>query len=75
LFSERPSPPLNLNFSEQTKTGVSLNWETPASNGGSMLTGYIIQKCDDGSDKWLRCNARLFQDLSYQVPINHSICS
>jgi titin len=72
LFSERPSPPLNLNYSEQTKAGVSLFWETPTSNGGSMITGYIIQKCDEGSDKWLRCNTRLCQDLSYRVP-NHSV--
>lgn len=32
-----------------------------------MITGYIIEKCDDGTDKWLRCNARLCPDLSYRV--------
>lgn len=32
-----------------------------------MITGYIIQKCEDGTDKWLRCNARLCQDLHYKV--------
>lgn len=32
-----------------------------------MITGYIIEKCEDGSDKWLRCNARLCPDLSYRV--------
>lgn len=32
-----------------------------------MITGYIIEKCEDGTDKWLRCNARLCPDLSYRV--------
>ncbi len=32
-----------------------------------MITGYIIEKCEDGSDKWLRCNARLCPDLYYRV--------
>lgn len=67
MAAERPSPPLNLNFSDQIKTAVTLTWETPTSNGGSMITGYIIEKCDDGTDKWLRCNARLCPDLSYRV--------
>lgn len=67
MTAERPSPPLNLNFSDQTKAAVTLTWETPTSNGGSMITGYIIEKCDDGTDKWLRCNARLCPDLSYRV--------
>lgn len=32
-----------------------------------MITGYIIEKCEDGTDKWLRCNARLCPDLYYRV--------
>lgn len=32
-----------------------------------MITGYIIERCEDGTDKWLRCNARLCPDLSYRV--------
>lgn len=32
-----------------------------------MITGYIIERCEDGTDKWLRCNARLCPDLFYKV--------
>lgn len=70
--AERPSPPLNLNYSDQIQTAITLTWETPASNGGSMITGYIIEKCDEGSDKWLRCNARLCPDLFYRVYISYT---
>lgn len=46
---------------------MQLTWETPLRNGGSMITGYIIERCEDGTDKWLRCNARLCPDLFYKV--------
>lgn len=67
MAAERPSPPLNLNFSDQIKTAVTLTWDTPLSSGGSMITGYIVEKCDEGANKWLRCNARLCPELSYRV--------
>lgn len=70
---ERPSPPLNFNYTNQTKDSVQLSWETPMNNGGSMITGYIIEKCEDGTDKWLRCNARLCPDLYYRV-CSFNIC-
>ena len=67
MAAERPSPPLNPGFSDQMTTSITLTWETPISDGGSMITGYIIEKCEDGTDKWLRCNARLCPELFYQV--------
>uniref|UniRef100_A0A3B5RET8 Uncharacterized protein n=1 Tax=Xiphophorus maculatus TaxID=8083 RepID=A0A3B5RET8_XIPMA len=33
---------------------VSLTWETPLKNGGSIITGYIIERCEEGTNKWLR---------------------
>jgi len=67
LSAERPSPPLNLSWEDQNKNSVQLSWETPLKNGGSTITGYIIERCEDGTDKWLRCNARLCPDLFYKV--------
>uniref|UniRef100_A0A3P8UGP9 Immunoglobulin superfamily member 22 n=1 Tax=Cynoglossus semilaevis TaxID=244447 RepID=A0A3P8UGP9_CYNSE len=60
-------PPQNLVWQDQNKSSVQLSWETPLSNGGSIITGYIIERCEEGSDKWLRCNARLCPDLFYKV--------
>uniref|UniRef100_A0A3Q3GHF8 Uncharacterized protein n=1 Tax=Labrus bergylta TaxID=56723 RepID=A0A3Q3GHF8_9LABR len=67
LPAEPPSPPLNLVWQDQNKNSVQLTWETPLKNGGSMITGYIIERCEDGTDKWLRCNTRLCPDLFYKV--------
>lgn len=69
LFTERPSPPLNLTHSEQTKDSCLLTWETPLKNGGTPITGYIVERCEEGTDKWLRCNARLCPDLLYRVSV------
>lgn len=38
-----------------------------------MITGYIIERCEDSTDKWLRCNARLCPDLSYRVRNSHHL--
>jgi len=60
---------MNLTHSEQTKDSCLLTWETPLKNGGTAITGYIIERCEEGTDKWLRCNARLCQDLLYRVSV------
>lgn len=67
LATERPSPPLNFNYTHPKRDSVQLAWDIPLSNGGSMITGYIIEKCEDGTSNWLRCNARLCPDLYYRV--------
>uniref|UniRef100_A0A8C9EWG0 Titin n=1 Tax=Pavo cristatus TaxID=9049 RepID=A0A8C9EWG0_PAVCR len=56
---ERPSPPINLDHSDQTKTSVQLTWEPPLEDGGSPILGYIIERREEGTDKWIRCNPKL----------------
>ncbi|KAK6747288.1 hypothetical protein RB195_000476 [Necator americanus] len=51
-----PGPPLDLEVTEIGGDFVSLTWHRPASDGGGRLRGYIIEKCEDGVDTWVRCN-------------------
>lgn len=67
FFSEKPSPPINLDHSDQTKSSVKLTWEPPLKDGGSPILGYIIERREEGTDNWIRCNARLVPDLTYKV--------
>lgn len=36
-------------------------------DGGSPVLGYIIERCEEGTDNWVRCNPRLVPDLTYKV--------
>ena len=47
-----PSPPSNLQVADVTSRSVTLQWAPPISTGGAELTGYIIEKMLDGTDKW-----------------------
>lgn len=67
VFSDKPSPPINLTHANQTKSSVQLTWEPPLQDGGSPVLGYIIERCEEGTDKWIRCNMRLAPDLTYKV--------
>lgn len=52
LVCEVPSVPLDLQVVDVTKSSVTLRWVKPHHDGGSRLTGYIIEACKVGSDRW-----------------------
>lgn len=52
LVCEVPSVPLDLQIIDVTKSSVTLHWVKPHHDGGSRLTGYIIEACKLGSDRW-----------------------
>lgn len=50
--SERPLPPGKVSLQEVTGTSVTLTWEKPDYDGGSRITGYIVEMQGKGSEKW-----------------------
>lgn len=52
LVCEVPSVPLNLQIVDVTKSTVTLHWEKPLHDGGSRVTGFLIEACKVGSDRW-----------------------
>ena len=49
-----PSAPLNLRASHVTADSVTLDWTRPRSDGGSAITGYVIERRDPASNYWTR---------------------
>ncbi|XP_074642623.1 twitchin-like [Tubulanus polymorphus] len=62
-----PGPPRNLHPTDVTKTQCTLNWEPPESDGGLPITGYIVERKQVGSNRWVRVNKEPTMDLSMTV--------
>uniref|UniRef100_A0A673JAC8 Titin n=1 Tax=Sinocyclocheilus rhinocerous TaxID=307959 RepID=A0A673JAC8_9TELE len=51
-ISERPLPPGKVTLKEVTGNSVTLSWEKPDHDGGSRITGYIVEMQGKNSEKW-----------------------
>ncbi|XP_029342085.1 titin-like [Acyrthosiphon pisum] len=52
--SASPSPPTEFTVSDITSKSVTLHWGPPESNGGSDITGYVIEKQLNTTNKWFK---------------------
>ena len=48
-----PSPPRSLYLSDLDTSSMTLGWKPPLENGGSKITGYCVEKCDELTDDWI----------------------
>ncbi|CAB4063293.1 unnamed protein product [Lepeophtheirus salmonis] len=53
---DRPEPPVGpVQYQNIDRETVKILWNPPEDDGGSEVTGYIIEKCDYGSNDWIAC--------------------
>uniref|UniRef100_A0A673ANW9 Titin n=1 Tax=Sphaeramia orbicularis TaxID=375764 RepID=A0A673ANW9_9TELE len=62
-----PGSPKALEVSDIKKDSMVLTWEAPTEDGGSPITGYIIEKHDKEGVRWTRCNRKTVTDLTFKV--------
>lgn len=62
-----PSPPGTPKVLKVGRNYVDLKWDPPVSDGGSRITGYIIEKREIGGAQWLKCNDYNVVDTEYTV--------
>lgn len=62
-----PSPPGTPSVIKVGKNYIDLTWEPPTSDGGSRITGYIVERRELGSAMWSKCNDYNVTDTSYTV--------
>lgn len=50
-----PDPPENLKWRDKSGKSIFLLWEPPKYDGGAPIKGYVVDKCQRGTDKWEPC--------------------
>ena len=52
LFLDIPEPPGTPEVSDITKTSAVVSWQPPSSDGGSKITGYVLEMREQFSSRW-----------------------
>ena len=50
----KPDPPRNLSVTGFTESTVGLKWEPPELDGGSPITGYVVEVRPTSKKSWTR---------------------
>lgn len=59
-------PPNNLRVTDITKSSIRLAWDKPSYDGGSKITGYLIERKDPKS-RWSKANLTNVTDTKFTV--------
>lgn len=51
-----PGPPDTLQIFDVSRDGMTLTWYPPEEDGGSQVTGYIVERKEVRADRWVRVN-------------------
>lgn len=78
--TEKPSAPARLGVTTVTKDSVSLSWSRPEHDGGSRITGYVIEAIEKGQKKWVKCavvkaNLHVIRGLRENVEYFFRVCA
>lgn len=60
-------PPINLRISDITKNSISLVWQKPNYDGGSSITGYIVEKREGAGGRWSKANLMNITNTRFTV--------
>lgn len=63
-----PGQPDKPTVRDMDRNWADIEWEPPASNGGSKILGYNLQYRDAHSHKWVTANKDLITDTHFKVP-------
>ena len=64
MSTEVPEKPGKASVEPIDEKTLKITWSPPESDGGSAVTGYIVEICK-GDDKWVRINEKEVGFLGY----------
>ncbi|XP_023820335.1 myomesin-3 [Oryzias latipes] len=62
-----PASPLAVQVSDVNRDYVFLTWQPPSADGASPIQGYIVERCEQGQDEWVRCNVHIQKMCHFPV--------
>ncbi|XP_023117895.2 titin-like [Amphiprion ocellaris] len=69
-----PSAPLDVEVTSATTEAMTICWKRPATDGGSRISGYIIEKREKQGVRWVRVNKKPVYDLRAKASGLHEGC-
>lgn len=67
MFLDVPEKPENVQAADIFATSATITWEAPKSDGGSPVTGYLVERCTNNSDRWVRVTRDAIPELTLPV--------
>lgn len=52
MILEPPDPPTDVLITDIDKHAITLCWEPPVYDGGSPISGYVVERCDPATGIW-----------------------
>lgn len=65
LLPDTPAPPSMPRITDTTKHSISMTWTRPMYDGGSDVTGYVVEILEEGSEQWYRATAKALKTNEY----------
>ncbi|XP_077193716.1 myomesin-3 [Paroedura picta] len=62
-----PGPPYDVRCAEVRDTSLMLHWEPPVYTGAGPVTGYFVDRCEEGSDTWEQLNKQPISDTHLKL--------
>uniref|UniRef100_A0A3B5AE95 Titin n=1 Tax=Stegastes partitus TaxID=144197 RepID=A0A3B5AE95_9TELE len=69
-----PSAPMDVEVTSATNEAMTICWKRPVTDGGSRISGYIIEKRDKQGVRWVRVNKKPVYDLRAKASGLHEGC-
>uniref|UniRef100_A0A3B3HL83 Titin n=1 Tax=Oryzias latipes TaxID=8090 RepID=A0A3B3HL83_ORYLA len=69
-----PSAPTDVEVTSATCETMTVCWRRPATDGGSRISGYIVEKREKQGVRWVRVNKKTVYDLRVKVTGLHEGC-